>query len=858
MSLKLIRVKFQVADYVKNGKTKAHIELEIISNRNGDVSTFHRAFGKDAKEIFTVDGTKVSKKDYLQRVKAYNIQVDNLCMFLPQDRVQDFTKMNPQELLLNTQLSVCSADTNAAFKDLLSTRDKQLKKDDIKTDIQTRLDDNRNRNDQLKGLIESSNLKKQLEEKVKVLTIKKDWLAVDAIKDELKVIEADIKTLTDKIKKKNDELKPIKAKQESLAASKAEIKNDYSKALTSLSERSAAIEKLHDASANVESEVNRSKQDLKNKIASAQDHKKQVNEMELLINLQRNDLNDARVALANEGDIEERIREHDSGLGKHKATVGKLMAKRDGLNKKLDETIVPSARLCQRKINTLSDTQKQRFNLLRNNHEDAFKAYQWLEGNRQNFNGKIFNPIMVEMTVKEQKYAKYIENTVGIKDLVAFICTNKQDMARLIQKLRNEMRLQVNVAYSEASNQVNFQSTLDLSQLPPELGIYSYLVDMFEAPAPIVNYLCRLYNIHNVAVGDDRTFQNASQVPSSIRLFFSTNNRFAVNISRYSNAKSVSSSVIQDRNILNVGVDPRQKEHEEKNLQKWMNEEKKTLEARGAIENEIKQYENEMKEIRDAKNALSAKQKHLELSAEKLRRKEAEFEKFKNQKINVEEEREKFKKIVASLIGKLMKIVDKQFETLTEYKNFQVQRHLATRKLEVFETSTGNLDEEIRRHQNEIATTTSLCDRIRIKHDEMSNRRKTIEAKVLKLTGGVSPKHPTFNLKAEFDELAGKSIEEITAEIEDSQGRINCINDIDPNLVIEFEARRKEIAEQENQLANEQNRLEKMENDLKQLHEKWFPAIQKVITTINEKFSNFFNLMGFVGEVDMVRKEEVS
>jgi chromosome segregation ATPase len=36
-------------------------------------------------------------------VTKLNIQVDNLCQFLPQDRVADFSKMNPQQLLENTE-----------------------------------------------------------------------------------------------------------------------------------------------------------------------------------------------------------------------------------------------------------------------------------------------------------------------------------------------------------------------------------------------------------------------------------------------------------------------------------------------------------------------------------------------------------------------------------------------------------------------------------------------------------------------------------------------------------------------------------------------------------------------------------
>lgn len=36
-------------------------------------------------------------------VSKLNIQVDNLCQFLPQDKVADFSKMNPQLLLENTE-----------------------------------------------------------------------------------------------------------------------------------------------------------------------------------------------------------------------------------------------------------------------------------------------------------------------------------------------------------------------------------------------------------------------------------------------------------------------------------------------------------------------------------------------------------------------------------------------------------------------------------------------------------------------------------------------------------------------------------------------------------------------------------
>lgn len=53
------------------------------------------------------------------------------------------------------------------------------------------------------------------------------------------------------------------------------------------------------------------------------------------------------------------------------------------------------------------------------------------------------------------------------------------------------------------------------------LGFHTYLVDMITAPEAIMGYLCRMYQIQNIPVGDDSTFTYSDQVPGSISRFFS-------------------------------------------------------------------------------------------------------------------------------------------------------------------------------------------------------------------------------------------------------------------------------------------------------------------------------------------------
>lgn len=763
--------------------------------------------------------------------------------------------MNPQELLHNTQISACAPEINDTFNELVLLRGIQKNNSNANADIQTRLTDNRNRNEQLRALIESNKLKNQLIAKLDVLMKKRAWLEYDKAKEQLAVVQADLNMLVEKIRKKTNDLKPLQDKQQQIAGAKAEIRNAISKADTRINEVVAQMDKFEDAAEGFEGEVNAEKQRLRNAVESVRDHKKQVEEMQLLIDLEKNALHTARQALEADDSIETGLSACDDQIDQIKLANDKLMRERNVITKNLDDTIIPAMRNCERKITQLGDTQGQRLAVLRNQFEDVFKAYEWLQDNRQNFRGRVFNPILVEITVKEKESAKYIESTIPIRDLIAFVCTDKDDMKQVIKKFRNEMGLQVNVAYSEDTDEIMYQSGKAITEYPPSLGLYSYLIDMFNGPAPIMNYLCSLYQVHQVAVGDDRTFNNAANVPAEFRIFFSTEHRFAVTTSRYSNAKSTSSSTIQDRNLLNVGVDVRLKEREEKNLVKWRGDALVKRDARAKIEAEIKANEEALFQVRNEKNEIQKKIQHVKLTADKLRKKEAEFENLKNRNVDIEEEKGKAKVKIGGLVGNLVKVNEKRIKKLLEYQEQEMERAFAKKRLEIFDTTTGNVDEEIRKLQNELASTQSLHNRIKERCSESLRRLKNLEDEAMKLTEGVKPTSSKFKYKTAFQELSN-SLEELQNDVDELRGRIDCMRVVDPKVLTEFEERKLEIDNLEKQLANEMSRMQTLEAKLVELHALWYPAIDGVVATINRNFSDFFKKMGFVGEVELIRKEE--
>lgn len=94
-----------------------------------------------------VENKTVSKAAFLKVIAEFNIQVDNLCQFLPQDRVQDFTKMNPQELLHNTQISVCPPETAKALDMLKAKRIEQKNQGNNLQDSIAKLREHEQRNE---------------------------------------------------------------------------------------------------------------------------------------------------------------------------------------------------------------------------------------------------------------------------------------------------------------------------------------------------------------------------------------------------------------------------------------------------------------------------------------------------------------------------------------------------------------------------------------------------------------------------------------------------------------------------------------------------------------------------------------
>lgn len=94
-----------LGEFVKHGCQEATIEIELAGapkfNRNPVICRTIKRDGN--KSFFTVNGRTMKRADVLKFAQSFAIQVDNLCQFLPQDKVAEFAALTPIDLLHSTQ-----------------------------------------------------------------------------------------------------------------------------------------------------------------------------------------------------------------------------------------------------------------------------------------------------------------------------------------------------------------------------------------------------------------------------------------------------------------------------------------------------------------------------------------------------------------------------------------------------------------------------------------------------------------------------------------------------------------------------------------------------------------------------------
>jgi chromosome segregation ATPase len=495
-----------LSKFVRNSAEgqEAYTEVDIL-DRDNRLQTIRRIINSDNKgSKWTLNNRTAKQVDVKAFVKDMSIDVDNLCSFMPQDKVGNFSRFTPKEMLRNTLLSI----EDPSDPDRLSEEQTRLSNiQDHKEDYRRQRDakvaalDTKRRD--LEGMRDEMQRMEQVEKRKQLLNqYRTKLLGVEIndlteIQNEKQKVVSDANELLSAEKRK---FGPLEVRERGLRRQQASrdkavgdakdkqrlvqknlgAKNDQQQALDEDVENfSDKLRLLDRERAKKEGQRGDLEGRVQTEEATLQQLMVQMPAVEQDIRQCKADTEGVRENLANLKEAEQDVRDKRSGV----MELGNKLAHERGSLKDYQEVY--------------------RQNLARGNQDrkEALTAHNWLREHeadlRRNgsLRGDVFGPVGMYCDVEDPALQVMLEHHIPNSRLLGFLVDNDADGNFLKHQFREQLKLRIDIyTIKNAPNEGGRASEAELR----ELDINGYLVDQLKCPPLVRAFFCSFQGLHTV------------------------------------------------------------------------------------------------------------------------------------------------------------------------------------------------------------------------------------------------------------------------------------------------------------------------------------------------------------------------
>ncbi|XP_023031430.1 structural maintenance of chromosomes protein 5 [Drosophila willistoni] len=847
----LLNRSSSISDYIQSNKTQATIIIEIYGRGENEIDTFRRTINQTGPSKYAINDKDVSKKAFLAFVSTYNIQVSNLCQFLPQDRVQDFSKMNPQELLVNTMSSVCDTQLLTAFEQLKEMRSQQLNAHANCDQEKDNLQKKEKRLEQLQMSVAQYRDREELLQKCKVFTAKKLWIMVKTGEDKYKQYEIDMKTLKANYEKSEKTYKMHVRASDQIIKKTSKFREQSLQMTNQLMQSTTKKTELETQLSNIKRGIREKLMDMERNIRLATKNVDEVKKIANLISTKEYELeqfNEIKPDLLD--DLENR---KTKIISTRQIAIGHYN-KRKELESTINEEKIPEISALRNKIERLQNVKSQKQEEISRKNPNLFKAMNWLAQNRQQYNCTVYDPMILELNMANDDEAKYLENVIPYRDLYAFSCEDKSVMSQLINELCVKQKLSVNIIYCEPVKVCSFKPTVPLDKLR-HMGFHGYLVDKVSGPAAILNKLCSTYRIHNIPIGGEEVANFTSMVPKSIRVYFGGNKRFSVTTSRYSDNTIISEQVISGKNLL-MSVDSKQLSALQKRYKEVVFEQDSMKNKLSTSDREFERLQLILREEGEGKKKIEQKLLHfknLESEVQGLKRKSNDLEKSVTSKGEL---KSRFRKYLIIETKKMLDLESKLIDKLKIIKGQQLEKKIIQTKETVHKMQHENQAETLKESEDCLRKARSSVEKLM---NSVEAQKREIERKmneIGELCNGKIPTNRDFPFKQQFNEMQDFDLEQVSEAMHDIEARLECMKSINAETITQYEQLQAEVNQLKEKIYASANQGKTVESRMNVIYDQWEPKLLNLIDGISSKFSDFMESIDYVGEVVLTKADK--
>ncbi|KZM21521.1 Structural maintenance of chromosomes protein 5 [Ascochyta rabiei] len=855
----------ELSAFVKHGAAEAEIEIELA--RAGDMRTnpvVTRILRReDNKTVFLLNGKHSTKAAVMDLCNRFAIQIDNLCQFLPQDRVVEFAKMKDTERLRATLGAAARPEMSEWHNQLKVLREEEKDLGAKRHDDDEHLKQLQALQNTTRGDVERWNQRQELAIKSEALEKVRPIIELRLRKSEYKKVKDDFQAAKRGLDELNNEVEPIR--QAGAAAQTYHdqvnqvvqrrkqmmdmVKKQAEKKAQAISTEKQVIDGFQ---GQITGEM-RSKQGRQQDIAR---FTKKVSDLERKRHERPVDYDQAAYQQRKDelrqeySSAERRITDLRGIMSSIQARVQDFKAQRTAVQQQRD------------RLDTQSGKQSS---LLQKISPETAKAWEWFEANKAQLplKGEVYGPPILKCRITDPKYADAVDSQMRLGDVVAMTCTNNDDQRLLLREMTGKDKLGLHGIYLRTSPKPlsSYQSPVAASDLA-QYGFEGYLRDYITGPDPVIAMLCDNVRLNRVAFASKAITdqQHAAASNSPIQAWVSGREVYRITTRK---EYGVSSTAVNHLKQGRFFVDQPVNSDEKLRLDEQLQELNREGNAMAAQHTEAKA---ELNQLLEKNKAVKEQKDDIVREETAIRKAVAEWEALP--------------RMIDQNKNELQQYIDLNAQTSDRIREIKAQSRLCSLKIANLTLEYAKSVTEFRRlHENFVEAEIRLIEAAsEVRALEKENKlvlerlrsKQVLVAQLEQMANTMKEEVRQAHVRTQalLDDCTGEekqivlsykdlpSVAELDDEIQSVNARLEMMSGGSAQAVKTYETREQLIRKTQDSLDKHAAALREAQDKIKSIKDPFEKELDALIAKISDAFAHNFAQIGCAGEVSVYKDDD--
>lgn len=862
-SLKLLGRADNVTDFITRGESWGSTEIHIATEDPTRPDVVYRKITNDGRSEWKLNGAPSNQKHVKARVEdKHNVQLDNLCQFMPQDKVASFAALSPTDLLLVTQKSIGTQELLQLHRQLIDNRCEEKDERKALEVAETELAGQRKQQEGLQKDVKRWEERKQKEDEAKQVRSKVPWLELQQEQEKFRKDKDMLKAARESLARLQAEQQgmsePFNAKKEKAEVKKSEAIRLKNSVVTDTAALNTSQRNLHDLT----DSLGKTRDELEDLVTHAEARRSHIVRAEEKLQHAREEQAALPAPPVGNGPRAEELRQR---IGeKHQQMHGFTSAEDELRDARRD--MEENLRELKGRQSQLENVRLQRLNALNAMRSLSGIKYaaDWIEQEaaKGRFRGQVFGPIAVEVECRDAEHVKYLDQHCAADVWQSFVVLHPEDQEAIIAHFASSNQYRPHVICLHRSPNEAIPYPAGQASIYSSYGITHTLDQVFEASHVIKLALVDQSGINSTFVGTAHTdVEKLIEDHPRMRNIFTPTASYRVHQSQYNKTKQgISQSVeaVRPPRHLREGTGGRAElgalERDIQSIQEAINESKHEAAEK---QRDAQALQKEIDRLNAEKRQAEAERANIVVQHNNARRKVVAAEK-EVARVNgmpdplvrepaLRRDVARLTQLAVAETGTVSTTARALFNRQLQYMAADLEAQELAVQLERLGEDARRHDREVRELEDSIGRLSNCVDRARTKVRDKLNDAKAA-------TGGVDAREDE-EVKGMFARLPATLPEllELASELEAEAEGIQLGN---PRVMQEFQERRAAIETAAENLKELQEAVDVRAAQIKQLHDQWHPRLKAMVATINCSFQQNCSQVGFAGEVSLYEDED--